>query len=57
MFTIGWYFDVYEPFHEILADKIYAHYEKIPYLFQTATDEDWDKAAVLSNEELRKRQN
>lgn len=54
LFTIGWYFDRYPMFQEILTNEANLPEEKMPFIFEGATDEDWEKAAALSDEELEK---
>lgn len=55
LFTIGWYFDEYQLFNEFLTYDDYEHYERMEYLFESATDEDWDEAAKLSDELVEER--
>ena len=49
LFVIGWYFDEYTLFNEYLTYDDYEHYERMEYLFESATKEDWNKAARLSD--------
>jgi hypothetical protein len=55
LFTVGWYFDHYPAFREVLTEELYRASEKMPYLFESATDEDWEEAASLSDAEIEKR--
>lgn len=54
MFTTGWFFDRYPLFQEILTNELNLPEEKMPFIFEGATDEDWEAAAALSDEELEK---
>lgn len=55
LFTIGWYFDEYPLFNEFLTYDDYEHYERLEYLFDSATDDDWEKASAYSDELAEKR--
>jgi hypothetical protein len=57
LLTIGWYFDRYPMFQEILTEESYTHDEKMPAIFETAADEDWEAAADYSDKELEAMQN
>jgi hypothetical protein len=55
LFVVGWYFDEYPLFNEFLTYDDYEHYERMEYLFDAATDEDWDEASKLSDELVEER--
>lgn len=55
LFVIGWYFDEYPLFNEFLTYSDYEHYERMEYLFESATKEDWNEAAKLSDELVEER--
>lgn len=50
LFTVGWFFDEYPLFNEFLTYSDYQHYERMEYLFDSATEEDWEEASRLSDE-------
>jgi hypothetical protein len=57
LFTIAWHFDEYPLFYEILTEELYEPYQKMPYLFESATDDDWEEAAAFSDKKLDAEQN
>lgn len=54
LFTVGWYFDRYELFEFYLTDESCEPDERMEYIFEVATEEDWDAAAELSDELVQK---
>jgi hypothetical protein len=54
LFTVGWYFDHYELFQFYLTDESCEPDERMDFIFEVATDEDWQSAAELSDELVQK---
>lgn len=48
LFVVGWYFDRYPLFHHFFTEEDYEGHERLEYLFDAATEEDWKKAAAQS---------
>ncbi len=48
LFVIGWKFDGYPPFAAVLTEPLYRPEQRMPYLFESASPEDWDLAAEWS---------